>query len=624
MKKVLALLISVMLIVAGATVAAADLPASLQGGGIGNLTTANNPTGTKVLNKFAKESYEDWFGDDRLEYCDKTKTHDSGTYSAKIPTTAIFALSGLTDTTWNSFTDADPATGQIAVDSTYYLSFWIYPAANTSLAGSAPFLTLSSNDTGTNNPDLNNLQYWFKEDAVYPANTWSNVVVPLTLGDRKNLVDVAKSNGTFDPQKINYIRFMNNTGVTINVDDISFSKVPATQATDWDIAYPSGTVQLFDNCDSAKADGAMTWHNTPTGGTWNGGRTLFGMTNPFSTDGTGSYLIYAGGDSAIQEFWGSGQPAITLPNSRKQYLAFDMYIQNVAKISTDTEKATWYGKVIVDLAYGLGGMSGNGMKWEINPSALHNGWNRIILPLNFTSEAAVDLTYAIVTRNGTGPVDANGDFAVNQFRIGLDTTTGTYMAVDNINLIYTPGVTPEEITTAPTASDITDGSMKLTWTAPTTATGIGGYVITRELYDPLMEEWIADGDAVKVSGASTLSTTISGLEAETQYRFTVKAVEDLNESPLVILATYALSGEFKTLEASEDPGTSSGGGSSSTGGNESSTGGNSTGGNNNTNGDDNNGGVQAGGSGGVLALCALIVMTSAAAIVIFKKQKSII
>ena len=99
---------------------------------------------------------------------------------------------------------------------------------------------------------------------------------------------------------------------------------------------------------------------------------------------------------------------------------------------------------------------------------------------------------------------------------------------------------------APTASEITQNSAKLTWTkADNNDLGnVGGYIINRTNGE--------NGETLKVNGADTLSFSDSGLTENTTYTYEIIAVDDVDAETPVVIAVYAAA-EVKTLAAEKAP-----------------------------------------------------------------------
>lgn len=444
----------------------------------------------------------------------------------------------------------------ISADDTYYLSFWVKStsATNGIWHWSLPMIKIFTNGSTTNDY----IAYWTSRNDLLQANTWTQIMLPITAKvDDVNAAVVY--NGNVNLSNITGIQIDGRADGDMYIDDVKLVKAAAIQDSSWSFALPAGIKTSLDNADDKKG---LVLHKTPVGGTYSGSA-LTGKLNGFTTDGKGSYRVaFPVGNISLQSIFGSNFTGIELSNARKQYLTLDLYLPSKNIISTDTTKA-WEGKLTVAISYSGGSTFNDSdcMRWKIDPSKLNDGWNRLVLPLNYTSTSVQELDYATAERVGGGP-NKDGVFAVNQYRIAFDSAASTSdMFLDNMNIIYTEGVAPTEITDIPSTSGVTDSSITIHWTKalPTANGTVGGYIITKEKNDVLFGGWVADGEVIKISGADVNDYKDTGLERDTEYRYTIKAVEDINVEPYNFIANYKVTNAVKTLleYTPETPNTSS-------------------------------------------------------------------
>lgn len=460
-----------------------------------------------------------------MDLCDSTVNHgvwpgagssivldtvdkQEGTGSFLLTGAGTIMAHGSTDA-WNGFTN-----GAIALDpakiSDYTLSFWV--KTNNKVSFEDTCFDIAKNESITENVQT----FWLKSGLIASNDTWTNILIPMDTASTA-LVGVS---GAFDPANINAYRIRYNGGAsdTLSIDNITI--LDSSTIGDWSIINPTGDVTTLTDCEGT---GVIT--------SWPAGVAVDGTVNANVSEGSKSVKIdMVSGSNTIEIPRDRMGRDVSFDNTKNQYLVFDLFCADKTKIDV--------ANMQIALGFSSGPFSdGNNMTWWIKE--INDGWNRYILPLNYTAETVVSLGYADVVRNGNGPVDGTGKKATNFFRAIIPATGATNLYLDNIQLITTTIAAITEMT-APTAT-ATSSSLTINWTeAEATANGaIGGYILTRYVYDAENDLKILD-ISIPVTGGSTVTyTDTDGILPGTTYIYDIEAVEDTTAANLNVIARYA-------------------------------------------------------------------------------------
>ena len=398
--------------------------------------------------------------------------------------------------------------------SDYVLTLWFRTNDNTSLPKTALQL---GNDASYSTA----LIFTLDTDIVnkIPNNEWVKLEFALdgsslkVNGQEASETEVAYENKNFNMEQLKGFRMLRKAdsapelvaddGDIVWLDDVRIIDKTLT-ADDYTGSLPRGDKQVVLDCNDAELAATLSF--------WNGDAPSHPTVNEtYAKEGGKSYQLAAkaGQGNALQVPFAE---AITLPaGASVYYLAVDLYVEDVSKL--DVASMNW---IIADEF-----TSEINMNWWLK--SLDDGWNRIVLPLNTTTEPSLTLNhYAAAVCSGTGLTQTDGSLAFKTMQLNFPCTADTNVYLDNVQIISQ--FPPVSVDAAPTATaDNANGVINLSWTAPEDVE-VAKYSIERVIYYAADELEVADKTFEAAADATTYADK-DGLESDTTYIYRISALD---------------------------------------------------------------------------------------------------
>ena len=426
-----------------------------------------------------------------------------------------------------------------------FLTFWLYAEGTSRDEAQACIKdtqVILTDDKGAS------VAFWLKNNMYQSYNSWVYAALPLrnTLGlDPVYVLGKSGYNFGSGPMEVNLAKIKtvefrkNGVATPMWVDDCKFVKSIKNSALSTTLEAPAGLQKLFGITTTTHWATVPTTINSPTWGpifsTYSQESTtvgvgLEGKSGPNDIQMFGQAASVQALDTGIGGLGLTGGDPNFYASARNLFVTADVYIGDIAALDVTNCSLILFGNQNDK-------DDSNNMTFYL--TKLKQGWNKIILPFNYTAETTLHNEGGDIVRKGSGPVNADGFISIGGARWLFTASKSTQMIINNFGVYYRQGQIPDE-KTAPSVGENNGAKLTINWQkADNNLNGtVNGYIIVRDYYDDAFEDYI-NPKTFTVAGASTTSFTDTTVEGETKYRYKVYAVEDIDSGTISAIANYA-------------------------------------------------------------------------------------